>query len=192
MRMREIGTGGSLTRRPEAGELGTATERPKSVQGRWKEVSHAFPLGSRTLSGCAVAEDRAYLGVGIAPAPEEQPGLLITEVTEKSAAAAAGLKEGDILVEFDGQKIERVEQLLELVRSKKPGEEVTYLYRRGEGSISGTLVMGKRGIEGAPTAAVSRNGSNARDAPFSRCRSAWSASVVPPPAACAATSTARS
>ena len=77
-----------------------------------------------------------YLGVAIEPVPpalaahlpglvSKDQGLLAAEVAGDSPAAKAGIKEYDILVNYDDQKLFSSEQLTKLVRGDKPGREVT-------------------------------------------------------------------
>ena len=48
----------------------------------------------------------------------------IGKVSEKSPAAKAGIKPGDIVTRFDGKNIGNFQDLARLVREKKPGDEV--------------------------------------------------------------------
>lgn len=76
---------------------------------------------------------RGYLGVSIQTlTPElarafEVPGgngALIGGVSEDSAAAAAGLKSGDVIIAFDGQPIKDSRQLMLLAGGTAPGKKV--------------------------------------------------------------------
>lgn len=51
-------------------------------------------------------------------------GVVINEVTEDSPAAKAGLKAGDIIVEFDGERVRSARQFTRLVRETVPGRKV--------------------------------------------------------------------
>lgn len=51
-----------------------------------------------------------------------ESGVLITSVEEKSPAASAGLKAGDVVVEADGEKIEDSNDLSRAINRKKEGE----------------------------------------------------------------------
>jgi len=74
---------------------------------------------------------RGFLGVGIqdiTPAlaqefniPEEGKGALVTDVTENSAAADAGIKTGDVIVEFNGKPVSDSRNLKLMVGQVTPG-----------------------------------------------------------------------
>jgi serine protease Do len=74
-----------------------------------------------------------YLGVGVAEVDsaraqalslKEERGVEITKVEEGSPAATAGLKNSDVVVEYNGQRVEGTEQFMRLVRETPPGREV--------------------------------------------------------------------
>ena len=56
--------------------------------------------------------------------------LAVPDVTPGSAAEKAGIKPNDIIVEFDGQPIEKADQFRKLVAMKKPGSEVQIIVLR--------------------------------------------------------------
>jgi serine protease Do len=60
----------------------------------------------------------------------KKTGVLITSIVDDSAAEKFGLMEDDIIYSFAGEKITDPEQLAELVREKKPGDEVDIVYYR--------------------------------------------------------------
>jgi serine protease Do len=71
-------------------------------------------------------EPKARLGV---VSEKDAKGAKLTQVMPESAAAKAGLKEGDIITAVDGKKVDGPESLSELIRAKKPEQEseITYL-----------------------------------------------------------------
>lgn len=85
---------------------------------------------------------RGFLGVGAQPvhlgaAHEarlgQEGGLLVAAVEAGSPAEQAGLLLGDVLVQFDGQKLENVSDLLGLLDEERVGRSVvTKLLRGGE------------------------------------------------------------
>jgi serine protease Do len=74
-----------------------------------------------------------YLGIGVKDIDNESAkklnlkdvrGVEITQVEENSPAAKAGIKEGDVVLEYNGQPVEGGEQLSRLVRETPVGRQV--------------------------------------------------------------------
>jgi len=60
-------------------------------------------------------------------------GVVIEEVSEESPAAKAGLKQGDIVVEFDGERVRSVRQFTRLVQETPAGRKSpTTVLRAGQ------------------------------------------------------------
>jgi len=49
-------------------------------------------------------------------------GVLIAKVEPDSPAEKSGIAQGDIILEFDGEKTDRVEDLQKILRNRKPGD----------------------------------------------------------------------
>lgn len=62
-----------------------------------------------------------------------------------SPAARAGLKEGDVIVKLADAKIQNIEDLTAVLRTKKPGDQVEILILRGDSSITLTATLRARG-----------------------------------------------
>jgi serine protease Do len=58
-------------------------------------------------------------------------GALITQVASGSPADKAGLKEGDVIVDFDGKKIEGAQDIIKAINAAKIGDKVEITYWRG-------------------------------------------------------------
>jgi hypothetical protein len=71
-------------------------------------------------------------------------GLLVAEVMPDSPAKEAGLKEHDVLVTFEDQKLVNMEQLQTLVRSKKKDEAVSLSIISGGQTKQITIKIGER------------------------------------------------
>jgi serine protease Do len=93
---------------------------------------------------------RGWLGVSIQTANEEMAkelnlpstdGALVSDVIPKSPADAAGINDGDFIVEFDGKKIYDSNQLMHLIAGYKPGARAMLkLFRNGrEKNLTVTL-----------------------------------------------------
>ncbi len=81
----------------------------------------------------AVSPDEGYLGVYVTDLTPEKAralrtpgeyGVLIVEVAEESPAARAGIKENDVIIEFNGIRVEGEVQFGRLVRETPPGRTV--------------------------------------------------------------------
>jgi serine protease Do len=58
--------------------------------------------------------------------PKATPsGVLIADVTTDSPAEKAGIKKGDVVVEFDGERVRSVRQFMRLVQETPPGRRVS-------------------------------------------------------------------
>lgn len=69
----------------------------------------------------------SQIGVVVENADE---GVRIGDVVEGSPAAKAGLREGDIVVEFDGERVRSARQFARLVEESVPGRPVRLAIRR--------------------------------------------------------------
>src|SRR6266446_3201813 len=94
-------------------------------------VNLAKPVVTQLASAGHVT--RGWLGVGIQPLTADlaksfrltrTDGALVTSVTEGSPAAKAGLKEGDVIVEYDGRPVGRAGDLPRAVAETPLGREV--------------------------------------------------------------------
>jgi S1-C subfamily serine protease len=68
-----------------------------------------------------------YLGVDFLPGPEE---LTISTLFNSSPAQQVGLLRGDVIVAFEGTKVQTVAELARLLRRKKPDTVVVLTVRR--------------------------------------------------------------
>ncbi len=74
----------------------------------------------------------------------KKTGVLITSVVDDSAAEKFGLMEDDIIYSFDGEKVTGPEQLADLVKAKKPGDEVEVVYYRDGKKKEAKIELGER------------------------------------------------
>lgn len=90
-----------------------------------------------------IYSSRAQLGV---TTEKDKKGVKVTDVIDESAAAKAGIKEGDIISTVDGEKIVDADDLYEAISEKKPGQEVTVGYIRGSKSSTQKVKLGEQKI----------------------------------------------
>ena len=95
---------------------------------------------------------RGWLGVRIQEVTKEiaeveklkkPQGALVASVGEKSPADKAGIKAGDIILNFDGKKIDTMRTLPKVVASTKVGKSVELKIWRNKKLISKRLILGR-------------------------------------------------
>lgn len=89
-----------------------------------------------------VADDRqvlrldgrgSQLGVTVSDVDDAAaPGVRVDDVAKDSAAAKGGVKEGDLVVEFDGERVRSARQLTRLVQETPDGRTVKMTVVRGK------------------------------------------------------------
>lgn len=72
-------------------------------------------------------------------------GVVVADVEPDSPAAKAGLKEKDVITQYDGQLVEGTVQFRRLVRETPPGRTVTLTISRNGATQSISVEMGDRG-----------------------------------------------
>jgi serine protease Do len=81
----------------------------------------------------AVAQATSSIGVqvqDVAPGSGAAAGAEVREVVPESPAARAGVQAGDIIEEFDGERVRSASQFARLVRETVPGREVNAVVSR--------------------------------------------------------------
>lgn len=93
---------------------------------------------------------------------EDVKGVLVPEVHKDSSADKAGIKPGDIIVEFDGQPVETAKQLQNKVAMLKPGTKVEMTALRNGKRMTFTVELGERpsagGVAGEKPRALEKLG----------------------------------
>ncbi len=107
-------------------------------------------------------ESRAYLGVGVRDVGaerakalnlKEEYGIEVIRVDEGSPAEAAGVKAGDVVLEYNGQRVEGTEQFIRLVRETPAGRTAKLsIVRNGtQQTVSVPLGTRKAQLYGIPS-----------------------------------------
>ena len=68
-------------------------------------------------------------------------GVYVAEVVEDGAAAAAGIKEGDVIVSLDGKKITKMSELQEATTKYSPGDKAVVGYMRDKKLKTSTITF---------------------------------------------------
>ena len=89
---------------------------------------------------------RGYLGLGLQPVKLDDggTGAMAISVDAKGPGAAAGVRQGDIIVAWNGEPIRGVHQLVRALGPESVGASVRLTLRRGGEPIETTLTIGER------------------------------------------------
>jgi len=109
----------------------------------------------------ALSSSRARLGVFVQTRLDDDTdavGAMLERVEPNGPAERAGLKAGDIIVSFNGERLagryppagpnesEPARKLIDLVREMEPGDEVKIEYRRGNQNLTTTAKLEEGGL----------------------------------------------
>ncbi len=122
----------------EAGSIGLGFAIP---------IDEVLPIIDQMKNGEAPTHARLGITVGnVAPTPgvngaDVTDGAQIQEITDGSAAGAAGLKSGDVITKIDDIIITGSDSLVATIRSYRPGDEVQVTYERDGEMETTTLTL---------------------------------------------------
>lgn len=94
-------------------------------------AQQSTPKAHRAIT---ITSGGGYLGVGVAEIDEDRAralklkddhGVEVKNLEDESPAAKAGLKEGDVIQEYNGQRVEGVDQFVRMVRETPANRKVT-------------------------------------------------------------------
>src|SRR5437667_5465956 len=111
------------------------------------------PRASRSPRIMMQSAPSSFLGVGVSDIDserakalklKEERGVEVTEVHDASSAEKAGVKVGDAILEYNGQRVEGLEQFLRFVRETPVGRQVKLLISRNGATQTLTAAIGSR------------------------------------------------
>ena len=128
------------------GEVVGINSQIYSRSGGFMGISFAIPMDEAIRVSDQLRAtgkvSRGRIGVQIGPVDKEvaesiglgsATGALVSAVEPDSPAAKAGLQAGDVIVQFNGTKIDKVSDLPRLVGNTKPGSKASLtIFRRGK------------------------------------------------------------
>jgi putative serine protease PepD len=112
-------------------------------------VGIGFAVPSNTVEKIADAlitdgsVEHAYLGVAIEDG-SGSGGTTLAEVRSGTPAAEAGLQQGDVVTEFDGESVDSADELRRLVDAKSPGDKVELTIERNGDTQTVDVTLGTR------------------------------------------------
>ena len=86
------------------------------------------------------------IGVILGRDGEEVGGVMIQQVMPRSAGAAAGLENGDIVTSVGEKKVTAREKMIELVGANDPGDIVVLKVKRDKSMLSFRVTLGHRSV----------------------------------------------
>jgi serine protease Do len=101
----------------------------------------------------SISEPRAYLGVGVRDVDAERAkalnlteeyGIEVVRVDEDSPAEKAGLKAGDVVLAYNGQRVEGKEQFVRFVHETPSGRTVKLSVVRNGAALAISVPLGTR------------------------------------------------
>jgi serine protease Do len=138
------------------GELVGINTAIYSTSGGYQGIGFAIPsnmvksvMDSLIKKGKVV---RGWLGVSIQKiTPElakqfnlkDEVGALVGDVVENSPSEKAGLKRGDVIIEYDGKKIEEPSNLRNMIANTSPGEEHQMTVLRDNKTLTLKVTVGE-------------------------------------------------
>ena len=143
--------GSSMIRRfGKSVKFSNSIPKPGAFVFTTNERGKVFAMGSlsnpprNTLKG-----KRAFLGVQ--PKAVAQ-GIFVESITADTSAAAAGLKNGDIIVRMDGVPMREVGDLVNHIRKHEPGDSVRIEYLRDNQLANTTAQLAALNVSGRQAA----------------------------------------
>ena len=142
---------------PAAPEWQSYAEAVRDWGEQWRQFRFAFqqprpaapvPPVPPVPPVLAIAMNRSFLGVHVVEIDstraaalklKDEVGVEITGVEPDSPAEKAGLKNGDVVLEYQGQRVEGTEQFIRLVRETPAGRQVKLLVHR-PGTAAQTVI----------------------------------------------------
>ncbi|VAW14237.1 HtrA protease/chaperone protein [hydrothermal vent metagenome] len=145
-------SGGALVN--QRGELVGINSAIASRTGSYSGYSFAVPVSIVKKVVNDLKEfgevQRALLGVSIADVTAEIveeygmdkiEGVFVGGVTETGAAREAGIKEGDVILAVEGNKVNSTAELQEAISQFRPGEDVTIVVKRNNSKKQFTVTL---------------------------------------------------
>lgn len=133
----------------------TGTAALLAASGLYAQSQPPHPPQPPDPPAIFIMKGGSYLGVGVAElTPDrakalnvrEEHGVEITRVEPDSPAERAGLKTGDVVQEYNNQRVEGLEQFMRLVRETPPGREIRLQVSRSGSLQNIVLKTGTRKI----------------------------------------------
>lgn len=137
------------------GKEGELEVRAEAMSARAQEIASEVKNGLRENGNVFISgdDDSGWLGVEIEEVTTQKAqdlrlpsvrGVLVEEVEPDSPAGKAGLKQNDVILQYDGQAVEGTVQFRRLVRETPPGRNVRLTIARDGGTQTLSVELADR------------------------------------------------
>jgi serine protease Do len=138
------------------------TPPPESLGAVLPEIEEEFtfeqevpppPPSAPEVFHIAAGKGGSYLGIGVQEVNADRAkelklpdvhGVEVTRVEDDSPASKAGLKQGDVVLEYQGQRVEGTAQFVRLVGETPAGRQAKLLISRGGATQTLAATVGER------------------------------------------------
>jgi predicted metalloprotease with PDZ domain len=103
--------------------------------------------------------------LGVITEKQEAAGATVKKVGKGTPAEKAGIKEGDVIIQIDADKIAEPKELFEKIGAHEPGDKVTVTYLRDKKENKITVTLDERKGIGAIELFPHNNDNNRQDGP---------------------------
>ena len=118
-------------------------------------MGFAIPINSTTDITSQLIQyskvKRPYIGISGMDLSEETAkkynlvvGIYVKSVDDFSAGEKAGIKSGDVIIEADGKKVTKMDELNEIKNSHKIGDEMKIKIKRDNNEKELTITLGEQ------------------------------------------------
>lgn len=124
---------------PQSQAVGAGVEWYDSGIGFAVPVTDFQAIIERLKDGAKISP--GFIGIESTP-NSKGDGLLVSKVVPESAAAISGLKKGDVVLSFNGNVVNDMLRLRQLINRFESGDEVEIIYLRDEKKTTAKLKLG--------------------------------------------------
>lgn len=118
---------------------------PTSIMNKVVEDLKKYGTVQRAVIGIQGQDVKTYVDIQKEDGKEvdlgTMNGIYVAKVTDESAAADAGLKEGDVITSVDGKEVTKMSELQEVLAKKRPGDKVSLTYIRNKKKETKSVVL---------------------------------------------------
>lgn len=156
-----VGAGVAQTSAQKEKEVKEKVAKEKVKEKEAKEKAKQKEVEARALAATApeafalqmAGGERSYLGVFLEEVTadrmkelslSEERGAVVMKVSEGSPAEKAGMKENDVIISFNGRRVDTVREVQRLLSETPPGRTVTFDVLRGGVQQTLTATVTKR------------------------------------------------